>query len=112
MLEENVGMIGYLQQRNAINILRALHHVRNPSWSSIREYTIHELRARSISDVCYRRLCKQLVALGLAAFVERDPLKRDYYLTEQGHEAAEIIDEAIVGMKRWRKRAEKEHNKS
>lgn len=112
MFKENNGLIEYLQQRNAITVLKALDHIPNPSWGLVKEYAIKELGAPSLSDYSYRRLCKQLVSLGLAKAVERDPVKRDYHLTESGHEAAKIIDEALRRVERWRTRAFRSRKKS
>ena len=102
------GYIDYLQQRNAITVLRALHHIENPRWSLVKDYAIQKLGTRSLSDYSYRRLCRQLVKLKLAEAVERGPLKRDYHLTELGHETAETIEEALIRTERWRVRAERE----
>jgi DNA-binding HxlR family transcriptional regulator len=106
------SLIGYLEQRNALTVLRALHHISNPHWSLVKEYAIKKLEARSLSDYSYRRLCKQLVSLNLARMVERDPVKKDYHLTHSGHETARIIEEALERVEKWRTRAFKNAKKS
>jgi DNA-binding HxlR family transcriptional regulator len=111
MFVENNGLIDYFQQRNAINVLRALHHIDNPHWSLVKSFSIQKLGVSSLSDVCYRKLCQQLVALGLAESVARDAVKKDYRLTRQGHETAEIIEEAIIRIEKWRSRAQREPGK-
>jgi len=105
MFGNNNSLIGYLEQRNAITVLRALHHIHNPHWSLVKEYALKDLGARSLSDYCYRRLCKQLVALDLAKPIERGSMKTDYHLTEEGHETARILEEAVQRLEKWRIRA-------
>ena len=112
MFRKNDSVIDYLQQRNAVTVLTALHHISNPHWSLVKEYAIKKLGAMSLSDYSYRRLCKQLVALELAEAVERDSIKRDYHLTANGHETAKIIEGALRRIERWRTRAFKNRKKS
>lgn len=110
MAEPN-GYLQYFQQRNAITVLRSLHHIESPHWSLVKEYATQKLGASSLSDFCYRKLCKQLVDLELAQTVKRGPLKRDYHLTKLGHETAEIIEEALTRIEKWQARAEKNQAK-
>ena len=112
MFRKNNSLTDYLEQRNAITVLKALHHIPNPHWSLVKEYAIKKIGAPSLSDYSYRRLCKQLVALELAEAVKRDPIKRDYHLTKSGHETAKIIEEALRRVERWRTRAFKNEKKS
>ena len=108
MLKKNSGLMDYLQQRNAITVLRSLHHIANPHWSLVKTYAIEKLGASSLSDYSYRRLCKQLVTLEWAKAIERDPVKSDYHLTERGHATAKILEEALRRIERWKTRARME----
>jgi hypothetical protein len=105
MLGPNKGLKDYLQQRNAINVLLALHHVPNPQWGKVKKYVLENLRVTSLSDYSYRRLCKELVKIRLARAVASGSLKNDYHLTERGHETAAIIEQALQRVERWRARA-------
>jgi len=107
----NNDLIDYLEQRNAITVLRALHHITNPRWGLVKDHAIKKLGAKSLSDYSYRRLCKQLVTLKLANSVERDPVKMDYHLTRSGHEMARIIEESLVRVEKWRRRVSKDTGK-
>ena len=105
MLKVNNGLINYLQQRNAITVLRSLHHIPNPHWSLVKVFAIEKLGASSLSDYSYRRLCKHLVTLELAKPIERDPVKTDYHLTDRGHATAKILEDALRRVERWQARA-------
>lgn len=106
-MKELNSYIDYFQQRNAIIVLRALHHLENPHWSLVKKYAIEKLGTPSLADLSYRKSCKQLVNLELAEAVERDSLKRHYYLTESEHEIAEVIEKAFVRIEKWRVRVGK-----
>jgi len=86
----------YIQQRNALTVLIALHKLPNPHWRAIKRYSIENLKVASLSDHSYERLCKQLVEIGLAEPIKRSVRAYDYRLTQYGYTAAEIIEKALT----------------
>lgn len=88
-------LIDYVEQRNAVTVLLALHHLSSPHWKVVEVYSLRELGTVSLSWQSYKRLCKQLVTIGLAEYVERSTNARDYRLTKYGHQIASIIEEAL-----------------
>jgi hypothetical protein len=98
----------YLEQRNAITVLLALHCLPNPTWGMVRDFALMELHVQSLSDYSYRSLCKQLVGMGLAEAIKVDRMKSNYRLTKAGHEAATAIDQALRLSELWRERSRKQ----
>jgi hypothetical protein len=73
----------------------ALYHLPDPHWGVVKKYCLKELKTVSLSYHSYRKLCKQLVEIGLAEPIERNTYARDYRLTLYGHQTAGIIEEVL-----------------
>jgi hypothetical protein len=89
----------------------ALHHLPDPHWRAVERYSLGKLQVASLSDFSYRRLCKQLVEIGLAESFKRSEHANDYKLTQYGHAAAEVIEKTLRRIDMWKTRAAKNKEK-
>ena len=95
MFKEQKNLVDFIQQRNALALLLALHHLSNPHWNTVEDYCLNELGLESFSWQSYDKMCKQLVRMGLAIRVKIRTNAQDYRLNDYGHQVVITIEEAL-----------------